>query len=49
MGVIYRHVTFDDLKQEEDSPRIRAKLKALSNIKLLLLELDRSHTTPVIS
>jgi hypothetical protein len=48
IDIIHQHISDDDLKQEKDSPLIQAKLKDLSNIKLILLELDRSHTEPII-
>jgi hypothetical protein len=41
IDIIHRHVTEDDLRQRKDSPVLRAKLRKLSNIKLMLLELDR--------
>ena len=48
MDVIYKHVTDEDLKQEKDTPQMRAKLKELSVIKLMMLELDRSHAESII-
>ena len=44
IDVICRHVTEEDLRQRKDSPLFRAKLKKLSAIKLMLLELDRQET-----
>jgi hypothetical protein len=49
MDMIYQHVTDDDLKQEKESPLLQAKLRELSNVKLMLLELDRSHDTSITS
>jgi hypothetical protein len=48
VDVICKHVTDEDLKQEKDCPLLKTKFKELSNIKLMLLELDRSHTEPII-
>ncbi len=48
MDMIYKHVTDEDLKQEKDTPQMRAKLKDLSAIKLMLLELDRNQADPII-
>ncbi|MEE9910190.1 MAG: hypothetical protein K4571_00570 [Deltaproteobacteria bacterium] len=42
IDVIGRHFTEDDLRQGKDSPLLQAKLKKLSGIKLMLLELERS-------
>ena len=47
IDIIHQHVTDDDLKQENDSPLLRTKLQKLSNIKLMLLELDRFHTESI--
>ncbi len=41
IDIIYRHISEDDLRQRKDSPVLRAKLRKLSNIKLMLLELER--------
>lgn len=48
MDVIYKHVTDEDLKQEKDTPQMRVKLRELSAIKLMMLELDRSHAESII-
>lgn len=48
IGIIYQHVTEDDLQKENDSPLMQAKFKELSNVKLMLLELDRSYAEPVV-
>lgn len=41
IDIIYHHISEDDLRQRKDSPVLRTKLRKLSNIKLMLLELDR--------
>lgn len=48
MDVIHKHVSDEDLQQEKDTPQMNAKLKELSDIKLMLLELDRTRTEPLI-
>jgi len=48
IDVILKHVTEDELKQEKDLPQLRAKFAELSNIKLMLLELDRTQTEQII-
>jgi hypothetical protein len=47
IDMIYRRVTDDDLKQGNHSPLLQKKLKELSGIKLMLLELDRTHHTSI--
>lgn len=46
IDVIYQHVTDDDLQQEHDSPLVRGKMKKLSDLKLMLLDLEHSCTEP---
>lgn len=46
IDVIYQHVTDDDLQQEHDSPLVRRKMKKLSDLKLMLLDLEHSCTEP---
>ncbi len=48
MDIIQSHLSDEDLKQENDSPLIRKKLKELSGVKLILLELERLHARPMI-
>ncbi len=48
IDVITKHVSEDDLKQDKDSPQLNARLKELSGIKLMLLELDRAKVDQAI-
>ena len=48
LDVINKHVSDDELKQEKDPSLMQDKFRELSRIKLMLLELDRSHKEQMI-
>ncbi|MDD4357304.1 MAG: hypothetical protein PHN98_08645 [Smithellaceae bacterium] len=48
INVICQYVADDDLQQEHNSPLIRKKLKKLSDLKLMLLDLEHSCTDPAV-
>ena len=48
IDVISRYVTETDLKEGKDPTQSRAGFAQLSGIKLMLLELDRTQTEPII-
>jgi hypothetical protein len=49
IGAIYQYVTDDDLQQEHDSPLVQKKMKKLSDLKLMLLDLEHSCTETAVS
>ncbi len=42
IGVIYQYITDDELQQEQDSPLVQKKMNKLSDLKLMLLDLEHS-------